>query len=90
MLQISYTKTFLKDLSKVQPPKRRKQIEFFVFETLPAIITLENSGNVEKLSGFDNYYKIRFGDYRIGLMKNGNNIEIIRVLNRKEIYKFFP
>ncbi len=89
-MDVLYTKTFLKDLSKVHPPKRRKQIESFVFETLPAIPSLEESGVAEKMSGFDLYYKIRFGDYRIGLTKTAKAIELLRVLNRKEIYKFFP
>lgn len=90
MLQIIYSKTFLKDLSKVQPPKRRIQIELFVFETLPTTTSIEKLGLAEKMSGYDDYYKIRFGDYRIGLLKTITTIELLRVLNRKEIYKFFP
>lgn len=89
-MEVVYTKTFLKDLSKIQPPKRRKQIELFVFETLPVSISLEEIGSAEKMSGFDDYYKIRFGDYRIGLLKIATGIELRRVLNRKEIYKYFP
>ena len=89
-MEVAYTKTFLKDLSKVQPPKRRKQIELFVFETLPASVSLESIGSAEKMSGFDDHYKIRFGDYRIGLVKTAKTIELLRILNRKEIYKFFP
>lgn len=89
-MEVLYTKTFLKDLSKVQPPKRRKQIELFVFEILPTSLSLKGLGSAEKMSGFDHHYKIRFGDYRIGLQKNAKTIELHRVLNRKEIYKFFP
>lgn len=74
----------------MQPPKRRKQIEAFVFETLPSSFSLETLGSAEKMSGFDNYYKIRFGEFRIGLVKTSKTIELLRVLNRKEIYKFFP
>lgn len=89
-MQVLFTKTFLKDLSKVQPPKRRLQIEFFVFEELPKFNTLTEVGSVEKMIGSTNHYKIRFGDYRIGLIKSGENVELLRVLNRKEIYRFFP
>lgn len=89
-MKVLYTKQFLKDLAKVQPPKRRLQIEVFVFETLPSYGALSEIGNAEKMIGSSNYYKIHYGDYRIGIFKKGENIELLRVLNRKEIYKFFP
>jgi mRNA interferase RelE/StbE len=89
-MQIRFTKTFLRDLAKVQPPKRRKQIEAFVFEALPISNSLGELGIVEKMTGFDNYYKIRFGEYRIGLLKTSDHIELLRVLNRKDIYQVFP
>lgn len=89
-MEISYTKTFLKDLLKVVPAKRRQQIENFVFEELPALSSIEAGGKIEKMIGYKNHYKIRFGDYRVGLLKNDKIIELQRVLNRKEIYRFFP
>jgi mRNA interferase RelE/StbE len=89
-LQILFTKTFLKDLARVFPTKRRAQIEKFVFEELQTYHSLEEIGTAEKMTGYKDFYKIRFGDYRIGLLKSGKAIELRRVLNRKEIYKFFP
>lgn len=89
-MKVIYTKTFLKDLSKVVPSKRRLQIEKFAFEDLITLKSIESSGNIEKLKGYRNYYKVRFGDYRVGLSINNSIIELKRVLNRKEIYKFFP
>jgi mRNA interferase RelE/StbE len=89
-MELHFTKTFLKDLAKVQPVKRRKQIEEFVFEIMPLSLSLESLGLVEKMTGYENFYKIRFGDYRIGLNKTSTQIELIRVLHRKEIYKVFP
>lgn len=89
-MEVIYSKVFLKDLSKVVPAKRRKLIEKFAFEELPQLSAIENAGNIEKMTGYKNHYKARFGEYRIGILKNENTIEIKRVLNRKEIYKFFP
>jgi mRNA interferase RelE/StbE len=89
-LQVTFTKTFLKDLAKVVPVNRRQQIEKFVFEDLPVLSSIENAGNIEKMTGYKNHYKVRFGEYRVGLLKSNNTIELHRVLNRKEIYKFFP
>lgn len=89
-MELRFTKTFLKDLAKVQPSKRRKQIEEFVFEKMPLSVSLEALGIAEKMTGYENFYKIRFGEYRIGLNKSATHIELIRVLHRKEIYKVFP
>ena len=89
-MQILYTKTFLKDLAKVVPVKRRTQIEKFVFEDLPNFPSIESVGNIEKMKGYKNYYKIRFGEFRIGILIVDSVVELKRVLNRKEIYKFFP
>jgi len=89
-VKVIYTKTFLKDLSKVFPDKRRKQIEKFVFVELPGLSSIESAGNIEQMTGFKNYYKVRFGDFRVGMNKKDNTIEVLRVLNRKEIYKYFP
>lgn len=61
-----------------------------MFEDLPPLSSIENAGNIEKMTGYKYHYKIRFGDYRVGMLKNSNSIELQRVLNRKEIYKYFP
>lgn len=37
-----------------------------------------------------NYYRIRVGEYRIGMAVNENTVIFVRVLNRKEIYRYFP
>lgn len=89
-MKLTYTQTFLKDLAKVVPPKRRHQIEEFVFESLPKFPSIESVGKIEKMKGYKNYYKIRFGEYRMGIMANNSAVELKRILNRKEIYKFFP
>ena len=74
-MQVTYTKTFLKDLAKVTPAKLRQRIEKFVFEKLPVLLSVEDAGNIEKMTGFKNHYKIRFGDYRVGMLKENDTIK---------------
>jgi mRNA interferase RelE/StbE len=80
----------LKDLAKGGPFKKKSTNEKFVFEELPNSSSIESVGNFEKMKGYKGYYKIRFGDYRIGAHSNDSTIGLKRVLNGKEIYKFFP
>ena len=46
--------------------------------------------NLKKLRGGGNYYRIRVGDYRIGLIVEGDAVTFVRFLHRKDIYRYFP
>lgn len=52
--------------------------------------TLLNLTSVKKLKGYDAFYRIRVGDYRLGFAISGNTIVLVRFLHRKEMYRFFP
>jgi len=40
--------------------------------------------------GGDRYYRIKIGDYRIGMTVEGNLVTLVRFLHRKDIYRYFP
>jgi len=65
MLTCLYKRTFLKDLAKL-PSDYRKQVEKLVFEEIPKPNNLFRVPNIKKLKGYQDYYRIRIGDYRIG------------------------
>ena len=88
-MKVEYRKKFLKELSKL-PVESAKIIEEFIFEDLPNHTNLSNIGKVEKMTGYKNYFKIRFGNYRVGIKKENDCIIVETVKHRKEIYKFFP
>ena len=44
-------------------------------------------GDVEKLSGYPNTYRLRVGDYRILFVRDGNIISIHKIENRGQVYK---
>jgi mRNA interferase RelE/StbE len=88
-MQVLYSKKFLKDLADI-PSKQRQEIEKFVFEVLPNTIAIGDLHKFEKMKGYANCYKARFGSYRIGALLDENTIELKRAMDRKNIYKFFP
>lgn len=88
-MQIQYQKRFLKDLASI-PSKSRTKIESLVFEDSFSDSSSINSKKLEKLKGYNIYYKIRVGDYRIGIKIENEILSFERVLHRKEVYKFFP
>jgi mRNA interferase RelE/StbE len=88
-MQVEFRKKFLKELSKLPNPYK-SNIEEFVFDILANHNSLSEVGKIEKMTGYKNYFKVRFGDYRVGIKKENNIIIIETVKHRKEIYKFFP
>jgi mRNA interferase RelE/StbE len=90
MWTVSYTKRFLKELADL-PDKLRTRVEMIVFQELET----DNPfalGYIEKMTGYSDKYKIRVGEYRVGVTMDtkANTITCQRVANRKDIYKVFP
>lgn len=88
-MKIRVNKTFLKELAKI-PKKERQKAEKLVFEKSERFSDLHQIPNIGKLKGYSNYYKIRIGDYRIGLKFINDTLTFERILHRKDIYKVFP
>lgn len=90
MWTVRYTRTFLKELAGL-PSEIRERVESLVFGDEIKHDHLLN-GKVQKLVGYKDYYKIRIGNYRVGIWIDTMNhvIEFRRVLHRKEIYRKFP
>jgi len=89
-MNIKYRKSFLKDLKKLKDLAVYKKITEIAFIILPNQDNLRNIDNVKPMTGYKNRYRISIGKYRIGIEIQKECIEIIRVLHRKEFYRFFP
>jgi mRNA interferase RelE/StbE len=85
-----YKKIFLKDLAAL-PGRYRARIERLVFEQIPESENIFRDFDIHKIRGFENYYRIRTGQYRIGCkITSDNGIVFYRVKSRDEIYRVFP
>ena len=82
-------KRFEKDTNKINDKSLLKKIATCIINIQNAN-SLNEIKNLKKLKGFDLEFRIKIGDYRIGLIIEDNKISFIRVLHRKDIYKFFP
>ncbi len=60
-----------------------------VIQKLSSVTSLQEAGT-SKMEGASNAYRIRFGNYRIGLYLEDDQLVLSRVLDRKDIYKYFP
>jgi len=85
-----FKKIFLKDLAAI-PKRYRSRIERLVFDQIPVSENIFLDFDIHKMKGYDNYYRIRTGQYRIGCeITSDGEILFYRVKSREEIYRVFP
>jgi len=88
-MQIVFLSKFSKDLSKINQPKVLADIEKAIIQVEIVKTTIEIN-QLKKLKGYKSAFRIKVGDYRIGLFIENDVIEFARILHRKDIYNLFP
>ena len=89
-MKITYAKAFGKDLETIarNPSVKKRLLE--LIGNLRETESLGEFQGVKKIEGYENYYRLRVGDYRLGIKLSGGTVELIRFLHRKDIYRRFP
>jgi mRNA interferase RelE/StbE len=88
-MEVKIDKTFQKDTRRIKDQSLLNKIA-------DTILNVQNSNeikqirNLKKLRGSSNDFRIKIGDYRLGIIITESQVEFIRCLHRKDIYKFFP
>jgi mRNA interferase RelE/StbE len=81
--------SFARDLKKVRDVAVRDKVRSTILRVEEAPDLGAISG-LKKLSGTGPYFRIRVGEYRIGLRVEGDVVTFVRVLPRRDIYRYFP
>lgn len=89
-MNILYTKRFSKDLDAIRHESKIKKRLLDLIGQIKKVNVLSDITGVKKIEGYQSYFRIRIGDYRLGVKATGNSVEMIRFLHRKEIYRRFP
>lgn len=87
-MKFQTNKSFERDLKK--SPSALISEVLAIYNQVGNAKNLKDISNLKKLSGYKNVYRIRVGEYRIGLYVEEDTIVFARILPRKEIYRFFP
>lgn len=88
-MNVVFDKSFSKSLGKIKDKTVLKNLESIILFCESAK-SIKSIGNLKKLKGFRDYYRIKSGSYRIGIEIDQNTLRFITVLHRKDIYKKFP
>ena len=81
--------SFLSDVKKLRDGKVRYSVAQAITRVERAS-TVANIPSLKRLSGHHSYFRIRIGDWRIGLKIDLDTVTFVRCLHRREIYRFFP
>jgi len=87
-MELEFRKSFAKDL-KGKDAVIVERLKALI-EKLEIVDSLDGIANIKKLKDAEDYYRIRVGDYRLGLKFEDNRLIVLRFLHRKEVYRYFP
>ena len=88
-MNTAFRKTFARDLKKIKDHDLLERIRK-VIEGVERADDLQGISNLKKISGTANFYRIRVGEYRIGTVVEGDKVDFVRCLPRRDLYRFFP
>ena len=88
-MNVLYDKRFLKDIEASNDKHLKQQVETIISE-IEKMEQLTALRNLKKMKGHKSAYRIRIGNYRLGFFFENHTVICTRLLNRRDIYKYFP
>jgi mRNA interferase RelE/StbE len=88
-VNVVFERSFSRDLKRIKDAVLLKRVKE-VIEAVQAAETLDDVQSVRKMRGYEQFYRIRLGDYWIGFELDNEQVIFVRILHRKDIYRYFP
>ena len=88
-MELDPSPAFNRDLRRVRDRRLQQRIARKI-EGLEAASTISEVSGVQPVTGLGSHYRIRIGDYRLGIALEGSVVMLVRFLHRGEIYRHFP
>ena len=89
-MEILFDDSFEKSIKKLNDKKLKSRL-LDVIELFEKAESLSKIPSLKKMQGFQHFYRVRLGDYRVGFeLLEDNTVVFLVVAHRKEIYKYFP
>jgi mRNA interferase RelE/StbE len=88
-MNFEFEKAFARDFRKVKSRELASSISEVIKQVSEASKPDEIT-NLKKLTGYKSAFRIRIGDYRIGVIIEKHTVIFVAFAHRSEIYKRFP
>lgn len=88
-MKVVFESSFARDLKRIKDKSLLAQIQETI-DDVKAADVLNDVRHLKKMQGYETFYRIRLKEYRIGIEVAGNEVVFVRILHRKDIYRYFP
>lgn len=88
-MNVEFRSSFARDLRAVKDKGLLQRVREMI-EQVEQANSPSEIPNLKKLKARGDYYRIRVGGYRAGIALSDETIVFVRLLNRKDIYRYFP
>jgi len=88
-MKTAFKASFLKAIKKIDSNQLKADIANAILNVESAESLIQIS-QLKKLKGYKQYYRIRIGDYRIGIKIEGDTVFFVEIDHRSNIYRIFP
>ena len=88
-MRIEVQKSFEKDIEKISNIKLARQVNELIRE-LENCSSIAGIRNIKKMKAKGSYYRIRVGNFRLGCRHDPGTLVLLRFMDRKDIYSYFP
>ena len=88
-MNLVYKKSFARDLRQIQDKALLNRLRE-VMQEIEAATGIQDLTGLKKLGRESAHYRLRLGDYRLGLIIEADTATLVRILHRKDIYRYFP
>ena len=88
-MKVRFKESFARDLRNLKDKALLGRIRALI-ESVEKAESLADVAGLKKLRGGGAYYRIRVGDYRVGLAVEEDVVAFVRALHRREVYRYFP
>ena len=88
-MKTTYSGFFGRQLKKIKDKTVLKDVHTVILNVESAQ-SIKDIDNCKKMSGYANAYRIKIGQYRIGITIENGTVDFCAVAHRREIYRMFP
>jgi mRNA interferase RelE/StbE len=87
---VVFSEEFYNDIERITDKKIIERALNAV-EKIESASSLRDVSNIKAMQGYTGFYRIRFGDYRIGFqVTDKDTVRILAIDHRSKIYRHFP
>ena len=89
-IELEYRASFVRDVGRIRNADVGRRVSRVIedLESAASIADIPAATRIKSPAG--RFYRIRIGDYRLGLALNADTCILVRCLHRRDIYRQFP